>query len=237
MKQRLTTACLLVTLLLVVGLGALGCAAAQPEPLPEYSYPPYAGPGGMMGPGGIACPGGQVGPGCPYTADGERLSMAQAAEIVENYLHERGDADLTVAEIMEFDYNYYVDFVEKSTGIHAFEALIDPYTGDLYPEPGPNMMWNAKYGMMSGMMWGPRYTSEEMTVSEEEAIGYAQEFIDGYLPGAEVEDAERFYGYYTLHVIKDGEIYGMLSVNGYTGQVWHHSWHGLFLGMEEFAEH
>jgi len=138
---------------------------------------------------------------------------------------------------MEFEYNFYVDFSERDTGIHAFEALIDPYTGDMYPEPGPNMMWNTKYGMMSGMMWGSRGATEEMTVSEEQAIKLAQEFINGYLPGGEVEDAERFYGYYTLHVLKDREIYGMLSVNGYTEQVWYHSWHGRFLGMEEFVEH
>jgi len=52
-----------------------------------------------------------------------------------------------------------------------------------------------------------------------------------------VEEADRFYGYYTLHVLKDGQIYGMLSVNGYTGQVWYHSWHGPFLGMKEFNGH
>ena len=99
------------------------------------------------------------------------------------------------------------------------------------------MMWNTKYGMMSGMMWGGRGATEEMTINEEQAIKLAQEFINGYLPGGKVEDAERFYGYYTLHVLKDGEIYRMLSVNGYTRQVWYHSWHGRFLGMEEFVEH
>jgi len=25
----------------------------------------------------------------------------------------------------------------------------------------------------------------------------------------------------------------MLSVNGYTGAVWYHTWHGSFLGMKE----
>ncbi|UCB42576.1 MAG: hypothetical protein JSV77_08990 [Dehalococcoidales bacterium] len=163
--------------------------------------------------------------------------MEQAIEIVEDYLKDRGESALEIEEIMEFEYNFYVDFSERETGIHAFEALIDPYTGDMYPEPGPNMMWNTRYGMMSGMMWGNRGATEEMTVSEEQAIKLAQEFINGYLPGGKVEDAERFYGYYTLHVLKDGEIYGMLSVNGYTGQVWYHSWHGRFLGMKEFGEH
>ena len=179
-----------------------------------------------------------MGPGGPYQGgEGQRISMDQAIEIVEDYLHNRGDPDLEVNEIMEFDYNFYVEFSEESTGIGAFEALIDPYTGDMYPEPGPNMMWNTKYGMMSGMMWGTPSPSAPMTVTEEQARQYAQEFINGYLPGGKVEEAERFYGYYTLHVLKDGQIYGMLSVNGYTGQVWYHSWHGQFLGMKEFDEH
>jgi len=30
------------------------------------------------------------------------------------------------------------------------ELLIDKPSGQVYPEPGPNMMWNTKYGMMSG---------------------------------------------------------------------------------------
>ena len=79
--------------------------------------------------------------------------MDKATEIVQNYLKDRNDPDLKVSEIMEFTYNFYLLFSEQSTGIGAFEALIDPYTGDMYPEPGPNMMWNTKYGAMSGMMW------------------------------------------------------------------------------------
>jgi hypothetical protein len=190
----------------------------------------------MMGPGGMMWHGGMMGWGGPRSG-GQRLSMEQVVEIVEDYLSYRSEPALEIEEIMEFSYNFYIDFVEKGTGIHAFEALIDPYTGDLYPEPGPNMMWNTKYGMMSGMMWGVPQPTSEMTVNKSQAIKYAQEFIDNYLPGGKVEEAEQFYGYYTLHVVKDGEIHGMLSVNGYTGQVWYHSWHGQFLGMKEFGEH
>jgi len=39
------------------------------------------------------------------------------------------------------------------------------------------------------------------------------------LPGAATDEPDAFYGYYTLHVLRAGEIAGMLSVNGYTGQV------------------
>jgi hypothetical protein len=224
-------------ILLISGL--LVFTACGTPPTSQYPNAPGGtfGPGSMMGPGGMMGGGHMMGPGGPYRSGGERITMDQATDIVENYIHSNDNLNLEAAEIMEFNYNFYVDFVEKDTGIHAFEALLDPYTGDMYPEPGPNMMWNTKYGMMSGMMWGSRAPSGPMTVTEAQAIQYGQEFIDGYLPGGKVEDAERFYGYYTLHVEKDGEIYGMLSVNGYTGQVWYHSWHGRFLGMEEFAEH
>src|SRR4030042_988431 len=198
---------------------------------PGGSYPYGYGPGGMMGSGGMMGYGGMMGPGGPYTSGGERITMDQAVEIVNKYLRDRNDPNLKAAEILEFSYNFYVGFSEKDTGIHAFEVLIDPYTGDMYPEPGPNMMWNTKYGMMSGMMWGTPNPSAHMTVTEEQAKQYAQEFIDGYLPGAEVEDADRFYGYYTVEITKNNQIYGMLSINGYTGQVWYHSWHGLFLDM------
>lgn len=143
-------------------------------------------------------PGGMMGPGAPYQSGGQRLTMEQAIQIVEDYLNRRGDSDLSVDEIMEFEYNFYVEFFEKSTGIHSFEALIDPYTGDMYPEPGHNMMWNTKYGMMSGMMWGVPSSLGEMTVDEDMARKYAQDFINSYLPGGTVEEADRFYGYYSF---------------------------------------
>jgi hypothetical protein len=34
------------------------------------------------------------------------------------------------------------------------EVLINRPGNRVYPEPGPNMMWNTKYGMMSGGGYG-----------------------------------------------------------------------------------
>nr|HID14712.1 hypothetical protein [Anaerolineae bacterium] len=94
------------------------------------------------------------------------------------------------------------------------------------------MMWNTKYGHM-GRWWGGT-PGGEMTVTSAQARQYAQQYLDRYLPGTTVaEEADAFYGYYTIHVLRDGQIYGMLSVNGYTGQVWYHTWHGDFIGMTE----
>ncbi len=196
----------LVALLLLAGLlGSIGCTWTAPST--GYPYPAggFMGPGGMMGPwqGGI---GGMMGPGGPYWSGGTRISMEKAIEIVQNYLRTRNDSDLQVTEIMEFSYNFYAQFIEKSTSVGAFEALIDPYTGDLYPEMGLNMIWNTKYGTMSGMMWGFPGSSAPMTITKEQAKKYAQDFIDGYPSGGKTKDIDEFYGYYTIHIMKDNDI-------------------------------
>ncbi|MCE1195240.1 hypothetical protein LWX53_01910, partial [bacterium] len=69
---------------------------------------------------------------------------------------------------------------------------------------------------------------------EAKARELAQKMLDGRAGGLKVEDgADVFYGYYTIHVLKDGKIFGMLGVNGYSGQVWYHSWHGNFIANKE----
>jgi hypothetical protein len=201
-----------------------------------YGLEPTTGVTGTLpfgyGPGG--CPGmGGWGYGQPTT--GSRLTLDQAAEVVEEYLTSYGDSDLALSEVMEFAQNFYAEVQEQSTGINAFELLIDPYTGVIHPEPGPNMMWNTKYGHM-GSRWsyGSQSPTAEMAVSAEQAQEFAQQYLDTYLPGTSADaEAEPFHGYYTLHVLQDGQIVGMLSVNGFTGQVWYHNWHGEFIGMTE----
>jgi hypothetical protein len=86
------------------------------------------------------------------------------------------------------------------------------------------------------MMWGNRNVSIPMTVSEVQAKKNAQDYLDNYLSGSKIGDADRFYGYYTVEVLKDNQIYSMLSVNGYTGQVWYHFWHGPFIEMKELSK-
>lgn len=188
------------------------------------------GPGGWMGPGGM-----MGGPRGTYRPGQVRLTLDQALQIARDVLTRQANPDLQITEVMEFEYNFYIDIAEKSTGVHAFEALIDPYTGDMYPEPGPNMMWNTRYGMMSGMIWGLPSPAAQMSVSGDQAKKLAQQFIDSYIPGGKVNEPERFYGYYTLDFSLSGNTYGMLSVNGYTGQVWYHSWHGAFRQEKEIS--
>jgi hypothetical protein len=162
------------------------------------------------------------------------VSLERAEGIAERYLDSLNDSDLAIGEIMEFEYNHYVVFYEKSTDIGAFEMLIDKESGRIFPEYGPNMMWNTKYGH-GGMMGGPGgmmggfTTPSGVSIDEKEALEIAQEFLDEVYPGSEADDPHPFYGYYTIHSTRDGEIFGMLSVNQYTGAVWYHNWHGSYV--------
>jgi hypothetical protein len=160
-------------------------------------------------------------------------SLDQAKQLANQYLGT--SSDLSIKEIMEFSNNFYVIVQEKNTGVNAFELLVDRYSGRVMPEHGPNMMWNTKYGMMNGMMGRFQGTpTADMPISAQDASEYAQMWLDANNPGAKVEEPETFYGYYTMDVSKDGSTYGMLSVNGYSGDVWYHSWHGKFISMVEY---
>lgn len=80
----------------------------------------------------------------------------------------------------------------------------------------------------------PTDVSGEMTITAEQAVEYAQTYLDAKVSGATAaEDPIQFYGYYTLDFEKDGKIAGMLSVNGYSGQVFLHTWHGAFIEETE----
>jgi len=131
---------------------------------------------------------------------------------------------------MEFSNQYYVIIKEESTGANAFELLVDKNTGFVFLEPGPNMMWNNRYGHM-GQTRNPTII---MPITPQIAIRYAQNYLDQSFPGVQAQDAETFYGYYTIDFSRNNQTVGMLSVNGYSGEVWYHSWHGQFIRMVEY---
>jgi hypothetical protein len=181
------------------------------------------------------------------------LTIDQAKQAVESYLKGLNSSDLEIKEIMIFDNNAYARITEKSTGIGAMELLVDPSSLYVFPEYGPNMMWNLKYGHMSGngmmggtggmmggrgMMGGYNTNSGSvsatMTVTPEQALQSAQQYLDQQYPGYKTaEDADPFYGYYTIDILKEDKPTGMLSVNGFNGQVFLHTWHGTFIEMYE----
>jgi len=231
-----------------LGSGAYGPGMMGGGTLGSGAYGQGMMGGGMMGSGayGPGMMGGMMGGTSLYGV--EPLTLEQAREQLTDYLDVRGDENLQLGEIMIFDNHAYAEIVEADSGIGAMELLVDPVTLTVYPEPGPSMMWNLKYspmgsyGMMGGMMGGwagasglqSFEPSADMPVSPQQAIEAAQRYLDLYLPGTVSSDeVDPFYGYYTLHILRDGATVGMLSVNGYSAQVFLHSWHGEFVEMAE----
>lgn len=182
-----------------------------------------------------------------YRPDGTLVRMDDAVDIATRYLQRMGTAAsaLGLDEVEEWEFNFYVVVKEQSPSTYkAFQLIIDKWTGAVLPEPGPNMMWNQKY---AGMMWRPFYGREGVTgnllpgtipmvVSPEAANTTAIDFLRQRFPAVALTlstSADKFYGYYNFDVNGPSGKYGMLSVNGMTGQVWYHTWHGNFIQGRE----
>src|SRR3990172_8542300 len=212
------------------------------------------GYGMMGGPGMMGGAQGSFG----LSLAGSPLAVEEVAAAVETYLSRLGNSNLAIDEIMVFDNNAYVSIVDQQTKSGAFEVLVDPGTKAVFLEYGPAMMWNTDYGMMGGRgfgmmgsggmmgggmmgpggsVGGPGAQPGQASVTAEQALQIAQDYLDQYQPGVKVADhANAFPGYYTIDTEKDGSTLGMLSVNAYTSQVWVHTWHGKFVEEREMME-
>ena len=236
--------------LAIIGLGSLFAVLAYTS----YSAPLYSGWNAQEVTGQTYQENGQYQNYEPYqpsqNVSSTPITIDQAKTIAQDYIQSLGNPNLGIKEIMEFQYNFYIQVYEKDTGIGAFEMLIwkqaPPYgmigggmgmmygrvvPGVMVEEPGPSMMWNRRYGLVNGGMMGLiNQETSMMRISKQQALEVAQVYLNGNFNGATVEqDATQFYGYYTMNFMINGKIAGMLSVNGYTGQVWVHTWHGAFI--------
>lgn len=250
----------LAVVLVAIGLGSLLIGLAYTttyyRPNQNNSWGEQYGPGGMGQWNGMMGQWNRQLSAQPQS--GSTTTMDQAKAIAEQYLASLGNSNLGIKEIMEFQYNFYIIYYEKDTGRGAFEMLIwkqappsgygvgggmmGGWTGVVMPEPGPNMMWNTKYSpMANGMMgYGQGYgngnqASSTMTVSMSQAEQDAQSYLTANYHNSTTQMATEFYGYYTFDYTLNGQTAGMLSVNGYTGQVWLHTWHGDFIQEVEFT--
>jgi hypothetical protein len=207
------------------GYGYGGPGWIEFEPRTAY------GPGvGMMG--GFGCPMcGSQGPGWGYGRYSnypQAITIDEAIKIAENYLSTSSYSDLKVDEVYEFTNHFEVEFEEKSTGIHAFEILINKFSGAISPEMGPNVMWNTKYGHM---YYAP---SAKMSVTSEQASEIAKNWLASYDANLTLsEGPEVYYGFYEFHVKQDGRTVAQINVNGFSGQVWFENWHGTLLAEKE----
>ena len=182
--------------------------------------------------------------GTPYRTDGKMISMDDAVTIATKYLASINATGLALDEVEEWEFNFYVVVKEVAPSPYkAFQFLIDKWTGAAMPEPGANMMWGQKYSrMMNSMMDGMtgrmtrrdrKVTVPSISVTPETAAAAANQFLrERFSRALVVEGApDVYYGFYTFDVkdVATGAKYGMLSVNGLTGQVWYHTWHGSFV--------
>lgn len=186
--------------------------------------------------------------GAPTPSSPARSASARDLNTVREranaWLRARGFDGLEGAEVMAFTRNDYVA-VEDANGHGAFELISGPRGEWLMPEPGPNMIWNTRYGMMGGlgmmggstqgMMGGnsaPRQGGQRISASRARVI--ASQWLGKNLPGRRALDPRAFPGYYTIDIGAGAHPVGMLSVNASTGAVWYHTWHGRFLAERDF---
>lgn len=179
-----------------------------------------------------------------YRHDGAMVTMADAIDIGGRFMNSLGNSTLALDEVEEWEFNYYIVVKEAAPSQYkAFQLIIDKWTGFVMPEPGPSMMWNQKYGgMMNNMTDGMpgqmkrrdrKITEPAFTITPEAATSAASQFLHERFRHALVVEGQPdvFFGYYNFDVndAVTGTKYGMLSVNGSTGQVWYHTWHGNFI--------
>ncbi len=184
-------------------------------------------------------------------AQSQTMTMDSAVQLFESYLTRLANPNLALHEVEEYTNNFYATYYEKSTGVFAFQMIIwkpgsiwtggmmgnGMMSGVVMPEPGPNMIWNTRYGVMGGMMRIYQQTpASNMTVTREQAKAIAQQYLASSFSGTVAGDVDTFYGYYNVDVLSNGKPSGMLSVNGYNGQVWYHSWHGSYIQTVTISE-
>ncbi len=228
-----------------IGLGVVALAAAIAIPL--FAYPRWSSTAGY----------GRIGSAASLPGGGP-VSLDDAVSRVKAVLVGSAYADLLPEEIMEFSNHFYVVVVEKRTGMGAMELIV-LRNGVVQPEPGPNMMWNTKYGHMRGLggmgcrpggmmgwgwrgvmgtlgSWGTPSSPQLSTLTKEQARQIATQYLASAVPGATPNDGTGFFGYFTFDIERGGTPLGMLSVNAYTGQVWYHTWHGVFIQKKQLPK-
>jgi hypothetical protein len=186
-----------------------------------------------------------------YRHDGTMLTIEDATALATGFMNSLGNSALALDEVEDWEFNYYVVVKEASPSQYkAFQLIIDKWSGQIMPEPGPNMMWNQKYGGMMNTMTGGmpghmnrrdrKITDPAFTTTPEAATTAANQFLKQRFARslAVAGTPDVFFGYYNFDVsdIASGSKYGMLSVNGTTGQVWYHTWHGGFVAGRELGQ-
>jgi hypothetical protein len=212
--------------LLIIGIGAIAASLLLA----------VSGIGaGRLGAWSMGASGGMMGR--AFSGESSDIGLDRAVMIAQGVAASYPSGSLAADEVIAFSGNYYASIRETATKIGAFEILIDRSSGNVIREPGPDLMWNTKYSMMgAGMIGGFGVSgSGAMTVSTQQAQDVAQRWLDANQTGTSANAPDSFYGFYTVDFQRAGRLVGMLSVNGYNGQVWFHSWHGSFIQVRDLG--
>lgn len=225
---------ILIGLLVLAVIILLAFIAFRPM-MYSSSYGPDGYQSGPMGPGMMGNPGYNYsyGPGMMggnmmmgdmmalYYPESKPVTQEEALRNMQSFAQQYG-SEIKVEDFMAFSSNYYGVMKDASSNQYIAEVIVDRYSGSAYPEPGPNMMWNTRYGAGREQAGNVSY---DMASSKK----LAEEFLTGYLPESQIMESHEMPGYYTFDFGRQ-EIEGMLSVNAYSGQIWVHTWHGSYLG-------
>lgn len=156
-----------------------------------------------------------------YYPGSKPITQDEAIKNMKSFAQQYGP-EMELEDLMAFSSNYYGVVKDAKSNQYIAEVVVDRYSGSAYPEPGPNMMWNTRYGAGRAQAEGVSY---DLAGSKK----LAEEFLSGYLPESQIMESHEMPGYYTFDFGRQ-EIEGMLSVNAYSGQIWVHTWHGSYLG-------
>ena len=185
-----------------------------------------------------------------------QITINDAATAAQNYIAKMGNPNLQVKCVQEYTNVFYAQVVEKDTGAGAFELSINKMTGVVLPMQGPTMMWDTKYGVGNGgmmgyltstgtsgygmmgtgaMTWLRGTPTTNMAINMNQAMANAQQYLTANYAGSSVGQVTTYYGYYTMQVVKDGNVVGMMSIYGANGQAMYYTWCGTFMRQLVFS--
>lgn len=159
-----------------------------------------------------------------YRPESINLSRKEVIELSQRLVRERYGSRFTIEDMLVYTNSpYYLVLREKNQKKAAFGLMFDPVRGVVYPEYGPNMFWNQRFGMAFMMGWNQETAREP--INKKTALANAEEFAHNN--GLTVKnEGYQFSGYYSFYLEDKNQPLGLVSVNSYSGEVWVHNWHG-----------
>jgi hypothetical protein len=133
------------------------------------------------------------------------------------------NSNLQISGLWEYGTIYKAE-LSDTKGAMAFDLIADKFTGAVMPEMGMSMMLNASYGKG---LYKPHAFRKNLTLTPDQAIEYAQTFINNNGLGYTLEPPETYPGYYKFHTTHQGGPGMEIMVDGYNGEIWMNTYLGM----------